>query len=134
VPAAQSGVASAMNTVARMVSGALGVAVIGSLVSSVYSREVDGAFVGVPLDAQTAAEGSVGAASAIGARLAPDASSGFLVTSGDAFTHAMGLGLLVAAAIAAAMAAIVLRFLPEERVVAEAEPTAAPLATSGRVA
>src|SRR4051794_40425403 len=37
VPAAKSGVASATNTVARMVSGALGVAVIGSLVGSVYS-------------------------------------------------------------------------------------------------
>jgi hypothetical protein len=30
VPAAKSGVASATNTVARMISGALGVAVIGS--------------------------------------------------------------------------------------------------------
>ena len=40
VPAAKSGVASATNTVARMVSGALGVAVIGSLVSSLYSSDV----------------------------------------------------------------------------------------------
>ena len=37
VPAAKTGVASATNTVARMVSGALGVAVVGSLVSSLYS-------------------------------------------------------------------------------------------------
>jgi hypothetical protein len=42
VPPAKSGVASATNTVARMVSGVLGVAVIGSLVSSFYSSKVDG--------------------------------------------------------------------------------------------
>ena len=45
VPAAKSGVASATNTVARMVSGALGVAIIGSLVNSLYSNDVDGSFV-----------------------------------------------------------------------------------------
>src|SRR5918999_1987230 len=41
VAAAKSGVASATNTVARMVSGALGVAIIGSLVSSLYSSDVE---------------------------------------------------------------------------------------------
>src|SRR5688572_9168558 len=51
VPAARSGVASATNTVARMVSGALGVAVIGSLVGSLYSEDLDGA-AGVPEPAQ----------------------------------------------------------------------------------
>ena len=42
VSAAKSGVASATNTVARMVAGALGVAVIGSLVNSLYSNDVEG--------------------------------------------------------------------------------------------
>ena len=48
VPPAKSGVASATNTVARMVSGALGVAVIGSLVSSLYSSDVEGSLGGLP--------------------------------------------------------------------------------------
>ena len=65
VPAAKSGVASATNTVARMVSGALGVAVIGSLVSSLYSNDVDGSLGGLPPQLQARAEDSVGAASAI---------------------------------------------------------------------
>jgi len=52
VPAAKSGVASATNTVARMVSGALGVAVVGSLVSSLYSSDVEGSLGGLPLEAQ----------------------------------------------------------------------------------
>ena len=120
MPAAKSGVASATNTVARMVSGALGVAVIGSLVSSLYSNDVDGSLVGLPAQAQAGAEDSVGAASAIAAQLPGDAASSLLATTGDAFTQAMGIGLLVAAALAAATAVVVLRFLPSR------EPAAAP--------
>jgi hypothetical protein len=112
VPAAKSGVASATNTVARMVSGALGVAVIGSLVSSLYSNDVEGSLGALPPEAQTAAESSIGAASAIAAQLPPDASSSLLAETGEAFTQAMGSGLLAAAALAAVTAVIVLRFLP----------------------
>jgi len=111
VPAAKSGIASATNTVARMVSGALGVAVIGSLVSSLYSNDVDGSLVGLPARAQVGAEDSIGAASTIAAQLPGDAGSSLLATAGDAFTQAMGNGLLVAAALAAVTAVVVLRFL-----------------------
>jgi hypothetical protein len=112
VPAAKSGVASATNTVARMVSGALGVAVIGSLVSSLYSNDLDGSLGALPAQAQTSAEDSIGAASAIAAQLPHDAAANLITTAGDAFTQAMGIGLVVAATLAAATAAVVLRFLP----------------------
>jgi EmrB/QacA subfamily drug resistance transporter len=112
VPAAKSGVASATNTVARMVSGALGVAVVGSLVSSLYSTDVEGSLDALPPEAQAAAESSIGAASAIAAQLPSTAASEMLATTGDAFTQAMGTGLLVAATLAGAMAVIVVRFLP----------------------
>jgi hypothetical protein len=88
------------------------VAVIGSLVSSLYSRDVEGSLGAVPPEAQAQAEGSVGAASAIAGQLPGEAASELLATTGDAFTQAMGTGLLVAAAIAAATAVIVIRFLP----------------------
>src|SRR5215218_3352655 len=132
VSAAKSGVASATNTVARMVAGALGVAVIGSLVSSLYSDDVEGSLGGLPPQAQAAAEDSVGAASAIAAELPPDAASGLLATTSDAFTQAMGIGLVVAAALAAVMAVLVLRYLPARKPVAveaeAAEPDLRPLA------
>jgi EmrB/QacA subfamily drug resistance transporter len=122
VPAAKSGVASATNTVARMVSGALGVAVIGSLVSSLYSNDVDGSLGRLPAQAQAGAEESVGAASVVAAQLPGDAASSVLATVGDAFTQAMGVGLLVAAGLAAAAAVVVLRFLPaRERAAADPE-------------
>ena len=131
VPAAKSGVASATNTVARMVSGALGVAVIGSLVNSLYSNDLDGSLVALPAQAQASAEDSVGAASAIAAQLPHDAAANLLATTGDAFTQAMGIGLVVAAALAAATAVVVLRFLPAHEHAAEpaegAEPSMPPL-------
>ena len=118
VPAAKAGVASATNTVARMVSGALGVAVIGSLISSLYASEIEGSLRGLPVEAQARAEESVGAAGTIAAQLPPDAATGLLAATGDAFTQAMGTGLLVAAALAAVTAVVVVRFLPGREPVA----------------
>ena len=121
VPAAKSGVASATNTVARMVSGALGVAIIGSLVSSLYSNKVEGSLGALPPPLQTQAEDSIGAANAIAAQLPPQAASDLLATTGDAFTQAMGIGLAVGAALVAAAAVLVLRLLPAREAVAEPE-------------
>jgi EmrB/QacA subfamily drug resistance transporter len=112
VPAAKSGIASATNTVARMVSGALGVAVIGSLVSSLYSNDVEGSLGQLPAQAQAGAEDSIGAASAIATQLPGDAASSLLATAGDAFTQAMGTGLMIAVGLAAVTSVVVLRFLP----------------------
>ena len=105
VPAARSGVASATNTVARMVAGALGVAVIGSLVSSLYTSDLEAAGATGP-----AAE-SIGAASAIAAQLPPDQGASLLATAGEAFSDAMGTGMLVGAALSAAAAVLVARRL-----------------------
>ena len=114
-----------------MVSGALGVAVIGSLVSSLYSNDVEGSLGGLPAQAQAGAEDSIGAANAIAAQLPPEAASDLLATTGDAFTQAMGTGLLVAAALAAAAAVVVARFLPaREPVAGEAEADARAAARS----
>jgi EmrB/QacA subfamily drug resistance transporter len=138
VSAAKSGVASATNTVARMVAGALGVAVLGSLVTSLYSNDVEGSFGALPPPAQAAAEDSIGGAAAIAAQLPPDAAADLLGTAGDGFTQAMGLGLLVAAAFAAATAVLVSRLLPARELVAPeaeaAEPSVRPLAGAGEAA
>jgi EmrB/QacA subfamily drug resistance transporter len=113
VPAARSGVASAMNTVARMVAGALGVAVIGSLVNSLYSDDLSDSVGALPPGAQDAARESIGGAAALAAQLPPEAGSGLLSTAGDAFVQAMGVGLAVAAALGVAAAVLVAQLLPE---------------------
>jgi EmrB/QacA subfamily drug resistance transporter len=105
VPAARSGVASATNTVARMVSGALGVAVIGSIVSSLYAGDLESA--GAPDPAQD----SIGAATAIAAQLPPEVGARVSAIAGEAFSDAMGAGMLVGAGLAAAAAVLVARRL-----------------------
>jgi CubicO group peptidase (beta-lactamase class C family)/predicted MFS family arabinose efflux permease len=130
VPAAKSGVASATNTVARMVSGALGVAVIGSIVGSLYSSDLRGSLHGVPARAKEGAEGSVGAAGAIAAQLPAPSGRGLLAQAGAAFADAMGTGLLVAAALAAVTAVAVLRFMPSR----ERAPAPAPVSSRRRKA
>ena len=111
VPAARSGVASAMNTVARMVSGALGVAVVGSLVSSLYERDLEPALAALPAPARDAAGESIGAAGAIADKLPPDQGAPLLASAADAFTGAMGTGLAVSGALAVAAAVVVARRL-----------------------
>jgi MFS transporter, DHA2 family, multidrug resistance protein len=115
VPAAKSGVASAMNTVARMVSGALGVAVVGSLVNSLYADDIAPALSGLPAPARDAAAESIGAATAIAGQLPPEAGSTLLASAADAFVDAMATGLVVAAALSAAAAVLVVRVLPRRR-------------------
>jgi EmrB/QacA subfamily drug resistance transporter len=122
VPAAKAGVASATNTVARMVAGALGVAIIGSLISSLYADDLDGKLGALPPGAATAAQDSVGAAHAVAAHLPPDRASGLLATAGDAFSDAMGVGLIVGAGLAAVAAVLVLVLLPSPRMRAALEP------------
>jgi hypothetical protein len=114
VPAAKSGVASATNTVARMVSGALGVAIVGSLVNSLYEHDLEPSLGGLPGPAREAAGESVGAASAIAQQLPPEPGAALMGAAGDAFVGAMGTGLGVAAGMSLLTAAIVLRALPRE--------------------
>ena len=65
VPEEKAGVASAMNDVARQVAGALGVAVVGSLVGSLYSSRVEDSTGALPAGKPTAASDSVGGAVAV---------------------------------------------------------------------
>jgi EmrB/QacA subfamily drug resistance transporter len=124
VPAAKSGVASAMNTVARMVSGALGVAVVGSLVNSLYANDIEPSLSDLPTPAREAAGESIGAANAVAAHLPPEAGASLADNAGDAFVDAMATGLVVPAALSAAAAVLVLRVLPGGR--AERAPRTAP--------
>lgn len=68
LPPARAGVGSAVNDATRELGGTLGVAVVGSLFSSVYAAHLaDGAFGRLPATQLGAAQDSVGVARAIGA-------------------------------------------------------------------
>jgi hypothetical protein len=117
-----------MNTVARMVSGALGVAVVGSLVNSLYEDDLEPALGGLPSAAHESAAESIGAANAVAGQLPPEAGSSLLASAGDAFVDAMAKGLLVAAALSAVAAVIVTRALAGRSVAHGADARVSPSA------
>ena len=116
VPEARAGVGSAMSDVTRQVGGALGVAVIGSIIGTAYSRGMSG-------EPDVAAE-SVGAAQAVAGQVGGPAGRELADTAGRAFTDALGIGLTAAAAVALAGAVLVLLRLPDGRAAA-AKPAGA---------
>jgi MFS transporter, DHA2 family, multidrug resistance protein len=119
VPEEKSGVASAMNDVTRQVAGALGTAVIGSLITSLYASRVGDSTGSLPESARAAAEDSIGQAQGIAANL-PVAEGARLADSASvAFTDALGIGFAVAAAFAILAAVVVKRRLPNDRVAAQ---------------
>ena len=125
VPEAKAGVASAMNDVARQVAGALGTAVIGSLIATLYtSRMVDASFAASP-EIRARAQGSIGAAHGAAAALPSDQAAHLVTTSSQAYTDALGIGLAVAAAVALAAAFAVRRRLPARHLTVPATAAAA---------
>ena len=100
VPPAKAGVASAMNDVTRQVGGALGVAIVGSLIDTIYTSRIGDAAAGLPPALRGPVEASIGGANAVAARLP---SAGELASPRRRRTRsraALGYGLLAAAAIA----------------------------------
>ena len=110
VPEEKSGVASAMNDVTRQVAGALGTAVIGSLITSLYASRIGDSVAGLPEQARVAAEDSIGQANAIAEQLPAEQGASLAEAAADAFTQALGIGFTVAGA-AALVAAIVVKLL-----------------------
>jgi MFS transporter, DHA2 family, multidrug resistance protein len=129
VPEEKSGAGSAMNDVTRQVAGALGTAVIGSLITSLYADNLGDAAASLPDASRSAAEDSVGQAQAVASSLADPAAAQLSHAASVAFTDALGIGFLVAAGAAVLAAVAVRRWLPtDDR--AQATDTAAVLATA----
>jgi EmrB/QacA subfamily drug resistance transporter len=123
LPKAKAGIGSAMNDVVRELGGTLGVAVLGSILTSSYASGMDNATGGLPRAAAEAASDSVGAAHEVGAQLGGGAGAQLIDTADSAFVHAMTTTATLAAAAAVIGALIALAFLPSR---ARAE-TPAPL-------
>jgi EmrB/QacA subfamily drug resistance transporter len=112
VPEEKSGVASAMNDVTRQVAGALGTAVIGSLITSLYASRIADSVAGLPEQARVAAEDSIGQANGVADQLPAAEGASLTNDAAHAFTEALGIGFTVAAAAAFAAAVVVKLWLP----------------------
>jgi len=111
VPLAKAGVGSAMNDTTRQVGGALGVAVLGSILAASYGAAIQPTLRGAPPQVAQTAGDSIGAAATIAAQLGPQG-SGLLEAARSAFIQGMGDALQVGAGVAALAALLVLLFLP----------------------
>ena len=112
----KAGIGSAVNDTTRELGGTLGVAIIGSVFSSVYIGALDGlgsgsAFSQLPAEAQAITRESVGAARFVAPELGPNAAA-YLAEVNDAFLSGLTVGCLVAAGVAFAGAVFASRFLP----------------------
>jgi EmrB/QacA subfamily drug resistance transporter len=114
LPLAKAGVGSAMNDTTRQVGGALGVAIIGSVLSSTYGSQVRDAVANQPLPSgvKGEVENSLGFALETASRLGGPAGESLANTARSAFVDAMHQGFLVAAAVALAGAIIAFVWLP----------------------
>jgi MFS transporter, DHA2 family, multidrug resistance protein len=113
LPREKAGVGSAVNDTTRQVGGALGVAVIGSLVASVYSDEIlslAGRF-GLTGPTLTQAEESLGGALAQAPSLGEQAGA-YATAVRESFVTALSSGLRLGAVVVACAAVLTWRFLP----------------------
>jgi EmrB/QacA subfamily drug resistance transporter len=111
LPLAKAGVGSAMNDTTRMVGGALGVAVLGSVLASTFRSAIEPALREFPSQIAQAGGDSLGGASAIAAQLG-SRGQGLLDAARPAFIQGIGDALLVGVGAAVFGALLVLLFLP----------------------
>ena len=112
VPEEKAGIGSAINDLTRLMATALGIAVIGSVMNSIYSSRVAAAVTALPAEAAAAAKDSVGAALQIAASLPGDSGEALSAAAAEAFTDAFGLAILIGAAVTLLGALVVARVMP----------------------
>jgi EmrB/QacA subfamily drug resistance transporter len=126
VPRERAGAGSALTNTARQVSGALGVAVLGSILSQAYRSQLGPHLGALPAAARNAATSSITASQAVAARLGP-AGRGLSRFADTSFVHAMHLTTLISAAITLLGAVVVMRWMPGRTAAGAArQATAAP--------
>jgi MFS family permease len=130
LPPAKQGVASSINDLSRELGGAIGIAVLGSLLNSVYRSDISQHTTALPATLAAKAQESLGAAQLIGHRID---SHKLIDQANAAFVHGVNLALLAAAAVLIASATIVALHGPgqaESEASTSARQATTPAATS----
>ncbi len=112
VEVAKAGVGSAMNDVTQMLAGALSIAVVGSVMYSIYAARLGDAAASLPAEAREVVRDSIGAAVHLAASLPQEDAFALATAAKSAFTDALGLAMLIGAVSSAVGALVVARFMP----------------------
>lgn len=113
VPEADAGVGSAVNDFSRELGAALGIATIGSFVSSLYHNNIDDALAGtLPDEIVDLAGESIGVATVVAAGLPEEVGATVISAANQAFIEAMSTGFWISAAVLATAVAIAFTLIP----------------------
>ncbi len=121
LPPTQAGVGSAVNDTTRSLGGALGVAIMGSVASSIFAGRVQPALTHVPAGFAAQAKASVGAAVTVGQHAPGSVGQQLVDVARHAFISGSNHAMLLAVGAALLGALVAARFLPAQPV-AEAQP------------
>ena len=113
VPMRKAGVGSAVNDTTRELGGALGVAVLGSLLASKFTGALPASVAGLPGPAQAVVKSSLGGALGVARSLPPAVGGPLEAAAKTAYVDAMSVSLVAAAVVAFAAAVMVRRFYPD---------------------
>ena len=114
LPQDKAGVASAVNDTTREVGAAVGIALLGSLLSLGYRRSAGDAFDVLGPEGAEAARDSVGAALHLASLAPADAGGPLASTARDAFASGFSLSMGVGAGLLLVIAVVVLRRFPRD--------------------
>ena len=112
LPPSKAGVGSAVNDTTREVGGALGIALMGTLLASGYRSSIEDSTAGLPAEVAELAEDSIGGALQVSGD--PENGINLVGPAREAFVDGMTLSLTVAAALGVAAAAIILWRYPRK--------------------
>ncbi len=116
LPMSKAGVGSAVNDVTREVGGALGIAVLGTVLVSRFTSSMDRLMPdAVPDQLRAASRTSINGAIAVAGKLPVDAGRQLLDAARVAFTEAMSSAFVVSAVLLVVMAVVAHRAVPETR-------------------
>ncbi|MFD8304055.1 MFS transporter [Streptomyces sp. NPDC059690] len=111
LPREKAGSASALSNTFRQVGGALGIAVLGSVLSTAYRTGIEDKLSLLPAGLRDAAGESIEATLGVAAKLGPRG-KGLVGPANDAFLHAMHVTALCGTVVALFGALVVFLFLP----------------------
>jgi EmrB/QacA subfamily drug resistance transporter len=110
----EAGIGASVNSALRNAGGAITVAVLGSVLSTTYARDLRPALAALPAQDAAAARASINQAAQIASRL-PSGGPALRAAAGTAFLHGMSTVMLICAAVAAVGILTSLRYLPRRR-------------------
>ena len=112
---ARAGIGSAMNTVGRMISGSIGVAIIGSILSTVYAssfKEAASTITALPAELVQKASDSVGVAVTVASQLQPEVGTTLTSIARQSFMDGWQVTALITCGISIIGALTMLKFMP----------------------